>query len=93
MFPHGAQKMLGWYGGNGFSGTMAFFTEPMGMPALVACLVIVGEIFWKPGSSHGFSHSIHVSESCPHHVWCDDHGALATWVFYELVRTVSGRRV
>jgi len=25
MFPHGAQKMLGWYGGNGFSGTMAFF--------------------------------------------------------------------
>lgn len=27
MFPHGAQKMLGWYGGNGFSGTMAFFTE------------------------------------------------------------------
>jgi len=21
---HGAQKMLGWYGGNGFSGTMAF---------------------------------------------------------------------
>ena len=26
MFPHGAQKMLGWFGGNGFSGTMGFFT-------------------------------------------------------------------
>jgi putative oxidoreductase len=23
---HGAQKMLGWFGGNGFTGTMGFFT-------------------------------------------------------------------
>ena len=22
MFPHGAQKMLGWFGGHGFTGTM-----------------------------------------------------------------------
>ena len=22
IFPHGAQKVLGWFGGNGFSGTM-----------------------------------------------------------------------
>ena len=27
MFPHGAQKLLGWYGGHGFSGTLGFFTE------------------------------------------------------------------
>ena len=27
MFLHGAQKMLGWFGGYGFSGTMGFFTE------------------------------------------------------------------
>ena len=26
MFPHGAQKVLGWFGGYGFSGTMNFFT-------------------------------------------------------------------
>ena len=26
MFPHGAQKLLGWYGGFGFTGTMGFFT-------------------------------------------------------------------
>ncbi len=26
MFPHGAQKALGWFGGYGFSGTMGFFT-------------------------------------------------------------------
>ena len=24
MFPHGAQKMLGWFGGHGFTGTMNF---------------------------------------------------------------------
>jgi putative oxidoreductase len=27
MFPHGAQKMLGWFGGYGFSGTMGAFTH------------------------------------------------------------------
>ncbi len=29
MFPHGAQKVLGWFGGYGFSGTMGFFTHQM----------------------------------------------------------------
>jgi len=27
FFPHGAQKVFGWFGGFGFSGTMGFFTE------------------------------------------------------------------
>lgn len=45
MFPHGAQKLLGWYGGFGFSGTMGFFTETMHLPWLIAFLVIVGESF------------------------------------------------
>lgn len=54
MFPHGAQKMLGWYGGNGFSSTMAFFSEQMGMPAPVACLVIVGEFFGSLALLMGF---------------------------------------
>ena len=49
MFPHGAQKVLGWYGGHGFSGTMGFFTEQMGMPAVIAFLVIVGEFFGSLG--------------------------------------------
>jgi len=43
MFPHGAQKLLGWYGGFGFDGTMGFFTQQMGMPWLIALLVIIGE--------------------------------------------------
>ena len=43
-FAHGAQKMLGWFGGYGLHGTMGFFTH-MGMPAPVAFLVICTEFF------------------------------------------------
>lgn len=43
MFPHGAQKMLGWFGGYGFSGTMGFFTQTMHIPALFAFLAIFAE--------------------------------------------------
>jgi putative oxidoreductase len=44
FFAHGAQKMLGWFGGYGFHGTMGFF-EHMGMPAPVAFLIICTEFF------------------------------------------------
>lgn len=44
FFAHGAQKMLGWFGGFGFHGTMGFF-EHMGMPAPVALLIICTEFF------------------------------------------------
>lgn len=43
MFPHGAQKLFGWFGGYGYSGTMNFFTNTMGLPSLLALLVIVAE--------------------------------------------------
>ncbi|MHB8519960.1 MAG: DoxX family protein [Limisphaerales bacterium] len=43
MFPHGAQKALGWFGGYGFSGTMNFFTGSMHIPALFAFLAIAAE--------------------------------------------------
>src|SRR6476619_4243886 len=43
MFPHGAQKALGWFGGYGFSGTMAFFTPEAPIPALFAFLAITAE--------------------------------------------------
>jgi putative oxidoreductase len=45
FFAHGAQKMLGWFGGNGFSATMAFFTHNMGIPAVFAFLAIAAEFF------------------------------------------------
>jgi putative oxidoreductase len=44
MFPHGAQKMLGWFGGGGFSGTMQGMTQ-MGLPAVIVFLVILFEFF------------------------------------------------
>ena len=43
MFPHGAQKLLGWFGGYGLEGTLGFFTNQMGMPMIIAILVILGE--------------------------------------------------
>jgi putative oxidoreductase len=43
MFPHGAQKLFGWFGGHGFSGTMGFLTGVAGLPALVALLVVLAE--------------------------------------------------
>jgi putative oxidoreductase len=43
IFVHGAQKLFGWFGGNGFDGTMGFFTNAMHLPWLVAFLVIIGE--------------------------------------------------
>lgn len=45
MFAHGAQKMLGWFGGYGFSGTMGFFENQMHIPAALAFLAIAAEFF------------------------------------------------
>jgi len=45
LFPHGAQKMLGLFGGNGFSGTMGFFTQNLHIPALFAFAAICTEFF------------------------------------------------
>ena len=45
FFAHGAQKMLGWFGGDGFSGTMAFFTQQLGIPSVLAFMAIVAEFF------------------------------------------------
>ena len=45
FFMHGAQKMLGWFGGYGFSGTMGFFTNLLHIPAPFAVLAILAEFF------------------------------------------------
>src|ERR1700682_4050591 len=54
FFAHGAQKMLGWFGGYGFSGTMGFFTHQMGIPAPFAFLAICAEFFGGLGLIVGF---------------------------------------
>ena len=53
MFPHGAQKMLGWFGGYGFNGTMGFFTGQMGIPAVFAVLAILAEFAGSLGLISG----------------------------------------
>ncbi len=53
FFAHGAQKMLGWFGGYGFHGTMGAFTH-MGMPSPLAFLIIVTEFFAAIGLLTGF---------------------------------------
>src|SRR5437867_11487658 len=45
MLPNGAQKLLGWFRGPGFSGTMAMFTDKMHIPMFLALLVIIAESF------------------------------------------------
>lgn len=43
MLPHGAQHLLGWFGGYGFSGTLEWMTGTLGFPAPLAALAIVTE--------------------------------------------------
>ena len=43
MFAHGAQKALGWFGGHGYEGTMGFLTQHVGLPGILAFLVIAIE--------------------------------------------------
>lgn len=43
MFPHGAQKALGWFGGYGWTGTMGFLTGTAHLPSPVAAGVILLE--------------------------------------------------
>lgn len=45
FFAHGAQKMLGWYGGPGLASSMRTFTEHLHLPSTLAFLVIAGELF------------------------------------------------
>jgi putative oxidoreductase len=54
FFAHGAQKMLGWFGGYGFSATMGLFTGMLHIPAALAFLAIAAEFFGGLGLIVGF---------------------------------------
>jgi putative oxidoreductase len=53
FFAHGAQKLLGWFGGYGFTGTMGFFTGMLHIPAAFAVLAIVAEFLGGLGLVFG----------------------------------------
>jgi putative oxidoreductase len=52
IFPHGAQKALGWFGGHGFKGTMKYFTNS-GIPTGSALLAIAAEFLGPLGLAVG----------------------------------------
>jgi len=70
IFPHGAQKLLGWFGGGGFSGTLNAFTQG-GMPWILALLVILGESLGSLSLIFGF-----VSRFCAFGIGCIMLGAI-----------------
>ena len=43
MLPHGLQKLLGWFGGYGFTATLNGFQQNFGTPKPVTTLVILAE--------------------------------------------------
>jgi putative oxidoreductase len=54
FFPHGMQKVPGWFGGHGFEDTMKAFTGGMGIPAFLAFLAIMAEFMGSLGLITGF---------------------------------------
>jgi putative oxidoreductase len=50
---HGAQKVLGWFGGYGFEATMNAFTTQMGIPVVFAFLAIAAEFLGGLGLVFG----------------------------------------
>jgi putative oxidoreductase len=52
MFPHGSQKMLGWFGGYGFSNTMSAMSK--NLPSALVFLVIIAEFFGSIALILGF---------------------------------------
>ncbi len=45
LWPHGAQKLLGWFDGMGFNNSMNYFTGTVGLPWFIGLMVIVIEFF------------------------------------------------
>lgn len=52
FFPHGAQKVFGWFGGHGFSATMHQMSQHL--PAYVVFLVMIVETLGALGLFFGF---------------------------------------
>jgi putative oxidoreductase len=54
FFAHGAQKVLGWFGGFGFQATLGFFTQMLHIPAALAVLAMAAEFLGGIGLLIGF---------------------------------------
>ncbi|MFN3739395.1 MAG: DoxX family protein [Thermodesulfovibrionales bacterium] len=54
VFPHGAQKVLGWYGGPGFYKTIEFFGTQLHFPVWLILLLMITEFLGSIGLVFGF---------------------------------------
>ena len=54
IFPHGAQKLLGLFGGYGYSSTMDFLTTQMGLSGITAFSIIIIEFIGSISLIIGF---------------------------------------
>jgi putative oxidoreductase len=91
FFAHGAQKMLGWFGGYGFTGTMGFFTGMMHIPPLFAFLAIAAEFFGGLGLILGFLTRIAALGIFSNNGRGRSHGSSSLWFVHELVGDTEGR--
>jgi len=71
IFPHGAMKLLGWFGGNGVSGTIEVFSQNYHIPAFLTLLVIAAESLGALGLIVGFA-----TRLCAFGIFCDMIGAI-----------------
>ncbi len=53
ILPHGAQKLLGWFGGGGYRGTLAYF-RTLNIPYPLGILDIIAEFFGSLALIVGF---------------------------------------
>ena len=92
FFGHGAQKMLGWYGGPGLVSSMRTFTEHLHLPSALAFLVIAGELFAGIGLIVGlFSKNCRTNHR-PHDGGCHCNCSLPFRPLFELVRKPARTR-
>ena len=71
MFPHGAMKLFGWFGGYGVPATLAAFAQNYHIPAVFTLLVIAAESLGALGLIVGFA-----TRFCAFGIFCDMIGAV-----------------
>ncbi len=71
IFPHGAMKLFGWFGGDGVSLTIAAFSQHFHIPAFLTLLVIAAESLGALGLIAGFA-----TRLCAFGIFCDMIGAI-----------------
>ena len=71
IFPHGAMKLFGWFGGIGVLGTIEAFSKGYHIPAFLTLLVIAAESLGALGLIVGFA-----TRLCAFGIFCDMIGAI-----------------